>query len=300
MNTSHPYRSMHVLLNGSSIFYRYRPGTSNIFISFLHGYPTSSLDYDSIIYKIPSKYHVIAHDHLGFGRSDKPISHEYRLNDQADLTCALYKTLDIKRIHIVAHDYGTSVATELIARDNEGLLDFEICSVTLCNGSMLIDMAKLRLIQRLLKSKWTGNIVAHLSSKSTFHRNMKNIWYDKNLYRQTEMSAHWQLLISGNGRKVLSKITRYIDQRYQHYDRWIGALKQSKLPFHILWAENDPVAIVDMAYRLDKIIPNSSLSIIKECGHYPMIEKEKEWLDLLMEYINRNSRFKKKVSRFKV
>ena len=63
----------------------------------------------------------------------------------------IYKAARSKKSTHCGHDYGTSVATELIARHNEGLIDYEICSVTLCNGSMLIDMAKLRVIQRLLK-----------------------------------------------------------------------------------------------------------------------------------------------------
>lgn len=280
-----PGQSNILNLNGVNIFYRYRAGSSNVFLSFLHGYPTSSLDYEQIIEDIPGEYHVLAHDHLGFGQSDKPISHEYLLSDQADLTCKLYATLGAKKIHIIAHDYGTSVATEIIARHNEGLIDFDLCSVTLCNGSMLIELAKLRIIQRLLKSRWIGRGVARLSSESTFHRNMKNIWFDRSLYRQQEMNMHWQLLTSGNGRRVLSKVTRYIDQRYTYYDRWIEGLKNSNLPIHVLWAENDPVAVVAMAYKLDLLIQNSTLSIIKECGHYPMLEKGKEWLNLVVTYI---------------
>ena len=270
---------------GNDIFYRYRRGTSDVFISFLHGYPTSSLDYDHLIGMIPDKYHVLAHDHLGFGRSDKPRNSSYLLFEQADITCALYEELGVRNLHIVAHDYGTSVTTEIIARHNEGSIRFDILSITLCNGSMLIDMAHLRIIQRLLKSKWVGNIVAKLSSESIFQRNMRNIWFDKTAYKKEGMSDHWQLLISDGGRKVLPKVTQYIDQRYTHYDRWIGGLKQSDLPYHILWAANDPVAIVDMAYKLDSIIKLSTLTIIDECGHYPMIEKGDKWLGHLLQFI---------------
>jgi len=275
------------LLNGQNIFYRYRPGSSDIFISFLHGYPTSSLDYAHLIDDVPDEYHVLAHDHLGFGNSDKPSNHNYLLADQADLTCQLYEQLGAKKVHLVAHDYGTSVATEIIARDNIGDLNFNLCTVTLCNGSMLIEMAKLRIIQRLLKSRLLGNLVAQLSSASTFHRNMRNIWFDENLYHQDEMHEHWDLLIKNEGKKVLPKITRYIDQRYTFYDRWIGALKQSLLPIHILWAENDPVAVIDMGSKLNSIIQNSTLTTIKECGHYPMIEKGEEWLSHVLSYIEK-------------
>ena len=285
MTNSHTLREDFISLKGRNIFYRYRPGTTDIFLSFLHGYPTSSLDYHEILERIPSEYNVIAHDHLGFGRSDKPLDSDYLLFEQADIANDLYAALGVKKLHIVAHDYGTSVATEIIARHNEGLLDYTIHSITLCNGSILIDMSKLRLIQKLLKNKWVGSIVAQLSSEQTFQKNMKNIWFDKRKYVSDDMEAHWKLLISKGGKKVLPIITRYIDQRYVNYKRWVGGLSKSNLPFHILWAENDPVAVVGMAYKLDEIISDSQLTIIKECGHYPMLEKELEWTNHVLSYI---------------
>ncbi|MDF1694255.1 MAG: alpha/beta hydrolase [Saprospiraceae bacterium] len=273
----------------SSIFgdihYKIVSGKSDKWISFLHGYPTSSLDYSAILSKIPDTYNVIAHDHLGFGHSDKPIENDYLLTIQADIAIGLYEFLNIKNVHIVAHDYGTSVATEVLSRYNSKSLSFQINSLTLCNGSMLIDMAKLRLIQRLLKNKWIGPLVARMSSSKTFHRNMKNIWFDRKRYNKHLLDKHWELLISKNGKQVLSKITRYIDQRYENYDKWIGALQGSNLPVHILWAANDPVAVKGMAFKLDSIIENSHLTIIEECGHYPMIEKEEEWLSKLLAFI---------------
>lgn len=268
-----------ITIQNFQINYHYRKGVENSWICFLHGYPTSAYEYIDVMRLIPAQYSVIAHDHLGYGKSAKPRDHEYLLTDQADISIALYEELGIENIHIVAHDYGTSIATEIIARDNNSSLSINIQSVTLCNGSMLIEMAELRLIQKLLKSRLFGPLVARLSSAATFHRNMRNIWYDKSKYKREQMHVHWDLLTSGNGKKVLPTITRYIDQRYEHYERWIGALKDSKLPFHILWAANDPVAVVSMAYRLDKMISNSKLTIIEKCGHYPMIEKRELWTE---------------------
>lgn len=270
-----------------TLCYRHRKGTSDIAIVFLHGYPTSSLDYKYIWDLIPQKYTLVAHDHLGFGKSDKPVVYDYSLIDQAQYALQLYKKIGIDKVHIVAHDYGTSVATEIVARNNESLLDIDIQSVTLCNGSMLIDMAKLRPIQRLLKSKITGSIIARLSSRKVFHRNMRNIWYDKFLYKESEMDLHWNLLIDNNGRSVLPKITRYIDQRYKHYDRWIGGLNKTESPVHILWAANDPIAVVAMADKLEPMIANSYKTIIDNCGHYPMIEQPKKWTKHLLAYISR-------------
>ncbi|MFT6337948.1 MAG: pimeloyl-ACP methyl ester carboxylesterase [Halioglobus sp.] len=273
-------------VQGHTINYHFRKERGDSVICFLHGYPTSAQEYIEVMKLIPEEYTVIAHDHLGYGRSAKPSNHNYLLKGQADITLALYKLLGIKNVHLVAHDYGTSVATEIIARNIESHLDINLKSVTLCNGSMLIGMAELRIIQRLLKSKVFGPIVAQLSSAETFHRNMRSIWFDKSKYNQKAMHIHWELLIADGGKKVLPKITRYINQRYDNYDRWIGALKESHLPFHILWAANDPVAVVGMARKLDQIIPESTLTIIEKCGHYPMIEERELWTEKVIKGIS--------------
>ena len=99
----------------------------------LHGYPTSSYDYYKVLPELSKHYRVIIHDHLGFGFSDKPLDYSYSLLDQADLALQLWQQLGVKKTHLLAHDYGTSVATEIIARNNNHELTIEIEKLTLCN-----------------------------------------------------------------------------------------------------------------------------------------------------------------------
>jgi pimeloyl-ACP methyl ester carboxylesterase len=269
---------------GHQIFYIDQNKSAEKVIAILHGYPSCSYDYKDILPSLSEEYRVIIPDFLGFGLSSKPQHEDYLLTTQAEIVKALCKELNIESLHLVAHDYGTSVATELVAQHNHQQLDFNLLSLTLTNGSMLIDMSQLRPIQKLLKHPITGPIVARLSNANTFHKNMRNIWYDKTIYDRIAMQPIWTMLTSNGGKKVLPVITRYINQRYANYDRWIGALEKTGLPVHILWAENDPVAVVGMAHRLKTLIPHAVKTIIPECGHYPMIEKGQEWTNLLLQW----------------
>lgn len=60
-------------------------------------------------------------DFLGFGLSDKPRDCAYSLIGQADIVERLVGG-EARPVIVVAHDMGTSVATELLARDLEGTL----------------------------------------------------------------------------------------------------------------------------------------------------------------------------------
>jgi len=156
-------------------------------------------------------------------------------------------------------------------------LDINIEQVTLCNGSMHIELSQLRPIQKLLKNQFIGPVVARLASKSTLTRNFKRIYSDASKVDLSEVDTIWEMMLYKNGRKVLSKVSGYINQRYKNWDRWIGALKETDLPIHVLWAEDDPVAVVKMAHVIHDETKNSTKTILPNLGHFPMLEDAERW-----------------------
>ena len=258
-------------------------GTAKKTLVILHGYPTSSYDYYKVIDQLSETYRVIIHDHLGFGFSEKPQNYSYSLIEQAEIALNVWKSLQLTEATILAHDYGTSVATEILARSQNATIPIKIEMLILCNGSIHIELAKLRLIQKLLKNKTIGSTIAKLANKRLFIRNMKNIWYDASKISTEELKQMWNLLIADNGRNVLPKITQYINERYTFWHRWIGALKQTTIPVRIIWATEDPIAVKAIALKLHEEIPTSKLYLLEKTGHYPMLENPTKWADLILE-----------------
>ncbi|WP_348717188.1 alpha/beta hydrolase [Tenacibaculum sp. 190130A14a] len=254
-------------------------GASDNTMVILHGYPTSSYDYYKVLPELIKHYRVIIHDHLGFGFSDKPLNYSYSLIEQADVALLLWKQLGLKNITLLAHDYGTSVATEIIARHHKQLLDINIKELILCNGSMHIELAKLRTIQKLLKNKITGKWVGKLANQFIFNRNIRKIYFDSSRVSQHELDEMWFQINYNNGRKVIHLLSNYINERYFFWNRWIGALKQTQIPTKIVWATHDPIAVKAIAEQLHKEIPNNQLIWLKNAGHFPMLESPKEWVN---------------------
>ena len=249
----------------------------------LHGYPTSSYDYYKVLPELSKHYRVIIHDHLGFGFSDKPLDYSYSLLDQADLALQLWQQLGVKKAHLLAHDYGTSVATEIIARNNNHELTIEIEKLTLCNGSMHIELSQLRTIQKLLKNKWLGKYVAKLTTYAIFSKNLRNVYFDKTKVSNNELKDMWMQLEYNKGRKVIHKSSQYINERYTYWNRWIGALKETNLQTNIVWAKNDPVAVPAIARLIATEISNNKLFWIENTGHFPMLENPDEWLNCILK-----------------
>lgn len=254
-------------------------------IAFLHGYPTTSYDYYKVLPLLEDNYSYIIHDHLGFGFSDKPTNYSYSLIEQAEIAIELWKQAGIKEIHLVAHDYGTTVANEIIVRKQQGFEPVKIKSITLCNGSMHIELAKLKLVQKLLKHPTLGKYIVALMNKNTFIKTMQDIWFDRNLCDIDEMNELWQLIQLNAGKDILHKVSQYNNERVKYWHRWIPALTKIDMPTHILWAQQDPIAVKAIAEQLYTEIPNANYTKIENCGHYPMLEKPEEWHQKLIHFL---------------
>ncbi len=251
----------------------------------LHGYPTSSHDYHHVLPDLAARYRVIVHDHLGFGLSDKPQDYSYALHEQTDFALLLWQHLGVKSAHVVAHDYGTSVATELLARWNLGFRPITLKSITLSNGSVHIELARLRMIQKLLRNQTLGPLVARLTNQRVFNRNMRQLWHDPATLTEPELNAMWELLIRADGKTVLPKLTQYLRDRVLYWNRWVGALRQSQLPLGFLWGAEDPITGRDVALVHHAESPGSKLTVLDNVGHYPMIEAPRRWTDALLELL---------------
>ena len=249
----------------------------------LHGYPTSSYDYHKVLPQLAKKYRVILHDHLGFGFSEKPLDFSYSLIEQADIALQLWKQLSLKKVVLLAHDYGTSVCTEIIARHNKQQINLQIDKLILSNGSIHIEFSKLRTIQKLLKNKYTGKWVAKLTNYPIFKKNMRNVYFDKTKVTDKELKEMWLQLEYNNGRNVIHLLSNYINERYCFWHRWVGALKETSINTTIIWAENDPIAIPKIAELLHKEISDNKIFWMKNCGHFLMLEQPKEWSSLVLK-----------------
>ena len=269
-------------LEGKSIFV-IDEGASKDVLVILHGYPTSSFDYHKVLPELVKKYRVIIHDHLGFGFSDKPLNYSYSLIEQADLAIQLWEKLNLKTVTLLAHDYGTSVATEILARLNVNLISLKIKELIICNGSIHIEYSKLRVIQKLLKNKFTGKLVAKLSTYRIFKENIKKTYFDKNKVTEKELMQMWFQIENNNGRKVIHKLTNYINERYYFWYRWVGALERTTIPTKIIWAKNDPIAVPKIGELIHKEVQNSNIFWLENCGHFLMLEKPNEFSFLVLK-----------------
>ena len=109
---------------------------------------------------------------------------------------------------------GTSVTTELMARDLEGGLKFELAGVLLFNGSIVLDKASLTPSQKILRSR-LGPLASRLSSERVFRQQFGSIFSDAHPLTDDEAADQWALICHGGGRTMGHKLIFYLGERVE-------------------------------------------------------------------------------------
>jgi pimeloyl-ACP methyl ester carboxylesterase len=254
---------------GHRIHCFHQPGEGPLLV-LLHGFPTCSFDWRALI-ELEQGRAILAFDCLGFGLSDKPRDHEYTLAWQADLTEELVRRHGGGPVHLVAHDMGTSVATELLARDIEGRLDIDLAGVLLFDGSVIIERASLTLGQKLLRSR-SGPLLARLSSGRFFRWQLGSVFGEQHPMGAAEGAAQWALMRFNGGNRIAHQLIGYTFERATHAERWHGAVRDWPGHLALAWGLLDPVATTHVLAGLRELRPTAPVHELPDLAHYPQIE----------------------------
>lgn len=261
---------------GHSIFVLDEGDSSLPTIVLLHGFPTSSWDWQPIWSELAKNYRLIALDMLGFGFSDKPNSRTYTIHGQADIVEALVKTKGLTNFHVLAHDYGDTVAQELLARQLEGAGSGTWLSCCLLNGGLFPETHRALLTQKLLLSP-LGKFLNRLTGYSKFSKNFSSVFGPQSKPLEQDLENFWWLINVNNGKHIFHNLITYMRDRIEHRERWVSALQKSTIPLAVINGSVDPVSGAHMVARYKELHCRldylAQLSVI---GHYPQVEAPKE------------------------
>uniref|UniRef100_A0A8C3NDU8 AB hydrolase-1 domain-containing protein n=1 Tax=Geospiza parvula TaxID=87175 RepID=A0A8C3NDU8_GEOPR len=216
---------------------------------------------------LTQRFHrAIALDFLGFGFSDKPRPHGYSIFEQATIVEGPLRHLGLRhqRINLLSHDYGDTVAQELLHRSLPPLLPFAL----LKDGGLLSP-----LLLRLMNF-FSGGLGADFGPYTQ--------------PSQAELWDTWTAVRNDDGNLVRDSILQYINQRKKHRERCLGALISPSLPLHLIYGPLDPVNPQPEFLQLyKKVLPVPTVSLLDDhIGHYPQLEDALAFLNAYLNFIN--------------
>jgi pimeloyl-ACP methyl ester carboxylesterase len=239
-------------------------------VLFLHGFPSSSYDWCRLL-ELRPKLNALAFDCLGYGLSEKPADHVYALAGHAEAVQELVRRAGSQPVFVVGHNMGTSVATELMARDLRGELDFEISGALLFNGSMLLHLARPTIGQKILRSR-LGPLASRLTTERGFRAQFSRVFSSAHPLSDEEAADQWSLIAHEDGQRIGHLLVHYMAERERFSERWHGAIRDWPGPLTLAWGLQDPVARVAVLDGLRELRPGVPVIELPELAHYPQVE----------------------------
>lgn len=254
---------------GHSIFVR-RAGHGPA-VLMLHGFPTWSWDWSPVAPHLEPSATVITPDLLGFGHSSKP-RQRYSIAEQAELVTGIVDRLGLGAVHLVAHDYGTIVAQELLDRRRRAVLPFAISAVTFLNAAIIADQHRATAAQTLLRRPVIGALAALAMPPSRWRQGLQAVAGPDHRIDDAEFAGLWSGMSYRSSRLQPRRMLHYIDERATESPRWEAALAAFDGPLRLVWGMADPVSGAHVLARARDRYPRATVIELPRVGHWPQFE----------------------------
>lgn len=230
-------------------------------IIFSHGWMKDCSIWKSQIEFFSKKYKVIAYDHRGHGKSDKPKG-DYSIQTLSNDLHSLIQKLNLEKVTLVGHSLGGM--TDIIFT-----LDYPD------------KVSKLVLVGSTAKSSFSLRIflwlMMHIFSYESFARGSVDYEY----YEPSEQVINEALDRTLKTPKPIAYECFKEFSKYDVRDRVSGI----KAPTLIIVGEKDKASPVEMSKHLNRAIEGSKMKIIPNSKHMVMIDKSEKFNEILEEFI---------------
>lgn len=248
-------------IDGLNIFYREAGAGAPILL--LHGWGSSTDAYAGIFYAFQNRYRLIALDFPGCGKSEC-MKEPWTVADYANFVLHFLEAIDVKDPILIGHSHGGRVALYLTGN---GLLHPK--KMVLLDAAGLIPKKTFRqkLRQYSFKSiKWIltrpglKSHTAGLLAKARAHFGSADYNAAPEVLRKTLVN-----LVNTDLRALLPKI------------------EASTL---LIWGENDTATPLADAKRIEQLIPDAGLCVLKGAGHFSFVERPAEAYAILNSFLS--------------
>lgn len=241
----------------------------------VHGNPTWSFTYRSVLDQVSSQARVIAVDHVGCGLSDKPQRYNYCLEQHVGNLARLIEKLDLKRITLVVHDWGGAIGFGAALRHPTRIENF----VVLNTAAFPPPYVPLRIA--LCRTPWLGNFA--IRGLNLFARTALTMTLNR-LPRLEPDVAAGMIAPYGNwhDRVAISRFVQDIPRRksqatwqvLSHIERGLELFGET--PVRILWGMKDWCFRPECLQRFEQLLPHARIRRLHDVGHYVMEEASAE------------------------
>jgi pimeloyl-ACP methyl ester carboxylesterase len=274
------YRTIHV--DGSDIFYREGGEPASTTLLLLHGYPSSSAQYERLMERLEDRYHVIAPDYPGFGQSE-PLEGTTTFERLADVVEGFTQAKELERFSLYMFDFGAPVGFRLATRQPERVRGF-----VLQNGNAY--EAGLGPGMQALKPYWEDQPGNEAAIRGFLQLDATRSQYLDGVPDPTIVNPDlWELdqrylELPGRDQVMLDLLYDYRNN-VKLYPRWHEYLRANQPPALLPWGQNDQFFPPEGARAYLKDLTDADLHLL-ETGHFATATHSGEIADLIAAFLD--------------
>ena len=277
-----------VTIDDIGVFYREAGPKDAPTIVLLHGFPSSSREFDTLIPLLATRYHMIAPDFPGFGQSDapQPSSYAYTFDHLAETTGRLLAQLKIGRCAFFLHDYGGPVGFRIMSAYPDLV------------GALIIQNANV--YKEGLGAKWAG--IAQYWADPKAHPEVFDAFVSfaatearhtlgasrPDRYNPDTWTDEFAHLSKGGQDAIQAALLYDYRTNVASYRTWQAWLREHKPPTLVVWGRNDPSFIAPGAEAFKRDLPDAEIHLL-DAGHFALDEKNDEIAGLILAFLAKHS-----------
>ncbi|MGX5775652.1 alpha/beta fold hydrolase [Methylorubrum zatmanii] len=274
-------------VNGVGLFYREAGPRDAPTLLLLHGYPSSSRQWDPLLPLLADRYHLIAPDYPGFGHSDapSPADYAYTFDNLARTMEGLVTQLGLARYTLFLQDYGGPVGFRMALAHPE-----RVSALIVQNANAYTEG---------LGAKWQGiarywaDPAAHPEQVDAFTSlegaKQRHLGTSPNpeRYNPDSWVDEYAGLTRPGAREIQAALLYDYRTNLAAYPAWQAWMRDHPLPTLILWGRYDPSFLVPGAEAYLRDRPTAELHILN-AGHFALDEATDAVARLTRDFLGRH------------
>ena len=274
------YRTIDV--DGTELFYREGGDPADRTVLLLHGFPSSSAQYQQLMERLEDRYHVVAPDYPGFGQSP-PLDVTTTFERTADVIDGFVHAKGLERFSLYMFDFGSPVGFRLATRHPES-----VQALVLQNGNAY--EAGLGPGMKGLEPYWHDRAANEQAVRAFLELDATRSQYLDGVADATTVNPDlWELDqryldLPGRDRVMLDLLYDY-RTNVELYPRWHDYLRANQPPALLPWGQNDQFFPPAGAHAYLDDLRDAELHLL-DTGHFATATHSDRIADLMAAFLD--------------
>ena len=247
---------MKTIINGLNINY-IDEGSGQLLI-MLHGWGSNIELFKGVTNFAKSKYHVVAMDMPGFGKSDEP-KEPMNVDDYVDFVLAFIKELypQEKEIIFLGHSMGGRIIIKLTSGIHDGRIkaDFTVPKIILTDAAGVKPVKSAAQNKRTKRYKFYKNILTKTGIAKAFPGTLDAL---QKKFGSADYAAASPIM-----RQSLVKVVN---------EDLVPYMPSVTMPALLIWGDLDTATPLSDGQKMEELMPEAGLAVINGVGHYSFLE----------------------------